>query len=110
MCWPLLPLPSVHACPGPEEAHLGRAVSKAKKPSSHSPSSGQCQQQQQQAQGSPAPMAGPGLHLRAHCGQWGLEQTGSGKIGVEEVWVVGVARLSPAQGMPWVFVSGEGTG
>lgn len=81
------------------EQWLGRAVSKAKKPSSHSPGSGQCQQQQQQqAQGSPAPMAGPGLHLRAQCGQWDLEQTDSGKVGVEEVWVMGVALLSPGVG------------
>lgn len=55
-------------------------------------------------------MAGSGLHLRAHCSQWGLEQAGSGKIGVEEVWVMGVALLSPAQGMPWVFVPEESTG
>ena len=58
-------------CLGPEEAHLGRAVRKAKKPSSHSPSSGQCQQQQQ-AQDLPVPMAWPGLHLGAHCSQWPL--------------------------------------
>lgn len=38
------------------------------------------------------------------------EQASLEKIGAEEVWKMGTAFLSLAQGMPWVFVSGEGTG
>lgn len=38
------------------------------------------------------------------------EQACLEKVGAEEVWKMGTAFLSPAQGMPWVFVPGEGTG
>lgn len=32
------------------------------------------------------------------------KQAGSGKVGAKEVWEMGTTLLSPAQGMPLIFV------